>query len=85
MLHWLSFADAQGTGKNLGVCVVEADSFIGAVEKAHRLKINPGGEVQGATVDEMEGDMELDRLYSRDEMIDMGYGVSVKSRGGRLV
>ena len=56
-LWWLSFVDPSrsapmeeqvpGGGGFLGVVVVEAPSFIAAVGKAHRLGINPGGEVQG--------------------------------------
>lgn len=56
-LWWLSFVDparsapleeqVPGGGGFLGVAVVEAPTFIDAVDKAHRLGINPGGEVKG--------------------------------------
>lgn len=54
-LYWLSFVDSDlsappdeqvpGGGGFLGVCIVEADNPISAVAEAHRLEINPGGEV----------------------------------------
>lgn len=52
---WLSFADAsKPRGQQfLGVCIVEVPllsspqaTFRGAIKKAHKLKINPGGEIQ---------------------------------------
>jgi len=45
--QWLSFADPHlppGT-QFLGVAIVEADGVIDAALEAHRLRINPGGEV----------------------------------------
>lgn len=48
-MFWLSFADGnlpKGT-QFLGACIVCADTFLDAVSKAHRLGINPGGEVIG--------------------------------------
>lgn len=41
---WLSFASEIGF---LGVAIVQAGSFLAAVETARALGINPGGEVQG--------------------------------------
>lgn len=49
MLFWLSFCDTRrpkGT-QFLGACIVEADDFKSACREAWRLKINPGGDVQG--------------------------------------
>jgi hypothetical protein len=44
---WLSFAD----GKFLGGCLVDdVVDFFDALEKTHRLGINPGGAVQGIEV-----------------------------------
>ena len=40
---YLSFADDGFRG----ACVVKATDFITAVSEAHRLKINPGGQVIG--------------------------------------
>lgn len=46
--YWLSFADgALPKGRQfLGACIVRAASNLDAVRVAHRLGINPGGEVQ---------------------------------------
>lgn len=46
---WLSFADGDlpAGSQFLGVCLVLAYGIIGAVMEAHRLGINPGGEVAG--------------------------------------
>ena len=75
---WLSFSD----GSNLGCVMVEVSSgggVISAISKVHSLGINPGGEVAGYRMDDGElGDEEiarwgLDRLISRQELIDAGY------------
>ena len=42
-----------------------------ATKKAWNLGINPGGEVLFQRVEEPE--LELNRLYTRDEMLQMGY------------
>lgn len=52
MRHWLSFADGalpEGT-QFLGVVIVRAPNFIMAVQLAHLMKINPGGEVKGLPI-----------------------------------
>ena len=51
---WLSFADPdKPRGKQfLGGCVIEAESFPGAITEAHRLGCNPGGEVMGGMIEE---------------------------------
>lgn len=41
---WLSFAGADGF---LGLNIICANSFVDALERSHRLGINPGGSVQG--------------------------------------
>lgn len=48
-MYWLSFADASlpKGSQFLGAVIVEAASLIAAVQEAHRLGINPGGEVAG--------------------------------------
>lgn len=45
---WLSFADPNKPrgSQFLGVSIVLAPDFLGAIQKAHALKINPGGEVR---------------------------------------
>jgi hypothetical protein len=53
MRWWLSFAKPE---ESLGVCVVEADTFMGAVIKTHRMGINPGGEVMGVPVEGVSDD-----------------------------
>jgi hypothetical protein len=40
--HWMSFADE---GTCLGVVLIRARNMLEAVTLAHRLKINPGGQV----------------------------------------
>lgn len=53
MLWYLSFA---GEGGFRGACVVDGEDIVGAVKEAHRLGINPGGQVLGIVVplEEME-------------------------------
>jgi hypothetical protein len=41
---WLSFAGDEGFR---GVALVEGETMVDAVKEAHRLRINPGGEVMG--------------------------------------
>ncbi|MFA6460803.1 MAG: hypothetical protein WCV90_00920 [Candidatus Woesearchaeota archaeon] len=69
--YFLSFRDPVAN-KNLGCCNV---AVIGGLEKAlrktHDLGINPGGEVMAYPMDEAE--LDPDRLYSRQEMIQLGY------------
>lgn len=48
-LFYLSFADDDGW---LGCVHIYADTFIAAVDKTHRLGINPGGEVAGLELEE---------------------------------
>ena len=72
---WLSFASEE-TGKNLGVCIVEASNFTEGIQKAHQKGINPGGQVAGSKMSEEQfqgEELELDRLYSREEMIEMEF------------
>jgi len=50
MFWWLSFADGtlpRGS-QFLGGVLIEAESFVDAIERSHALGINPGGEVKGA-------------------------------------
>lgn len=46
MLWYLSFARETFRG----ACVIEADSVVAAVKRAHALGINPGGNVLGLPV-----------------------------------
>jgi hypothetical protein len=50
--HWLSFADPdlpKGT-QFLGVAIVQAGSFLGALSDCNQRGINPGGEVNGVEI-----------------------------------
>jgi len=73
--YYLSFRDPD-IDRNLGVCIVKADTLLGAINTAHNLKINPGGEVLSYRLTENEfiaQNMILNRLYSREEMIERGH------------
>lgn len=70
---WLSFCDAsRPKGQHfIGVAIVEVDGpdgFIWAVEKSHRLKINPGGQVAGFLCPRPVAAEHRDRLLSREEL-----------------
>lgn len=75
-LYYLSFATAD---RFLGATVVEADDAIGAVARAHELKINPGGEVM---IIEVPKDLEArpDVALLRDRLADEA---EMRSRGGK--
>ena len=71
MYWWLSFRDPD-KNLHLGCCNVEAEDQISAARKAYELGINPGGEVLIIPLEAPE--LELDRLYSRQELLDLQYG-----------
>lgn len=68
---WLSFADDAGC---LGVCIVDAPDFLWAVLRTKALGINPGGEVWGNEMPDVEdvrkeiSTLGKDRLISVDEL-----------------
>jgi hypothetical protein len=69
---WLSFADGnlpKGT-QFLGAAVVEACGMAGAAFEAHRLGINPGGEVLGIEIPDkgVPPESHRNRLLSREEV-----------------
>lgn len=80
--YFLSFRDPK-TNVNLGCCNVAVTAvkgglevalqkgFQAALQKTRQLGINPGGEAMGFLLREPE--LEPDRLYSREEMIRLGY------------
>jgi len=69
--YFLSFRDSD-TNTNLGCCnVVVEGGLENALHKTKILQINPGGEVRGFIIDGPE--LEPNRLYSRQEMLDLGY------------
>ena len=46
---WLSFIDGEN-GSFLGVCVVQGNGLMDAIQEAHRLACNPGGETLGTPI-----------------------------------
>jgi hypothetical protein len=70
-VYWLSFAGESGW---LGGCMVEADGPISAAREAHRLGINPGGEVaMMGPVSAERIDMSLaNRLLTREDLEALG-------------
>ncbi len=70
--YFLSFRNPS-INKNLECCNVGVIGDLEkALEKTRKLRINPGGEVAAYEIDKPE--LEPDRLYSRKEMIKLGYG-----------
>lgn len=71
MRWWLSFSDGKlpGGSQFLGACIVHGADFPLAITEAHRLGINPGGEVKGVGIpSEMKIDGQfVGRLMDRDE------------------
>ena len=71
MKFWLSFCDGKKEkGKQfIGVILIEAEDFISAIKKTHKLKINPGGEVQGFELEKIPHFEELkNRLVDKKEL-----------------
>jgi len=69
--YWLSFADTEKpVGQRFtGVIVTEALGFIHAVDKTHKMGINPGGEVLGDAYIPPAGINEFkDRLLQEAEL-----------------
>ena len=76
---WLSFVDPKNRDNDgsafLGACVVEGNDLIDAVKMAHKLGVNPGGDVTGLPVPEAkqaEFAKYKDRLVSQSELNDDG-------------
>jgi hypothetical protein len=67
---WLSFVDETGF---LGVCYVLAFGMLTAIKEAHRLGINPGGEVQASSIplDQKPPNKWLNRLLSKSDIDEM--------------
>jgi len=73
-LFWLSFCDTtrpQGQ-QFLGVIITRAIDLLSAIQKTHKLGINPGGEVC-AFEDESGKKYKEDVLLSKDELKELGY------------
>lgn len=66
---YLSFADE----KFKGACIVEATDLIDAVKEAHRLRVNPGGEVLGHPIPEnaIYDSKYRNRLLSKTDLQEM--------------
>lgn len=73
---WISFCDGskpKGT-QFLGVVIVRAKGFAGAIKRAWDIGINPGGEAQGYETDPSGIAPEhMDRLLSKSDLIAAGY------------
>lgn len=87
MAWWyLSFADGtrEKGSQWLGAVYVQADSFIGAIDRAWELGINPGGEVQSfgpldeATMDANTALEDRERLLNEE---DLGESVTLEELG----
>ena len=63
---WLSFADDDGCR---GVCIVDAPDFLLAVVRTKALGINPGGEVWGHEMPDVEGVRAEISLFGKDRLI----------------
>jgi len=76
MSYWfLSFRDPE-KNLNLGVSVVQAESMEMALGKSFLKRCNPGGEVLFTEMSKegfAEEGLELNRLYSKQEMAALGY------------
>lgn len=66
---YLSFADEKFNGG----CIVEASGMIDAVKEAHRLKINPGGQVAGHPIprNAVYDSKYRNRLLSKEDLQEM--------------
>jgi len=66
---YLSFADEAFNG----ACIVEADGMVEAVKEAHRLRINPGGQVRGNPIpeDAVYDPAYRNRLLNKDDLQEM--------------
>lgn len=72
MYYFLSFRDPE-QNLNLGCCQIKACTADEAITAAHALGIDPGGEVLAFKLKEKELEMDFNRLYTKEEMITMGY------------
>ena len=77
-LLWMSFSVR---GKNAGVIITEAKDVIEGAEKAHKLGINPGGQVLAFPVpeDSPEAKYPKDVLISSEEIEKLGKVTRIKN------
>lgn len=74
---WLSFAES---GRFLGVVVTRAPSLVWAIRRAHRLGVNPGGQVLGGQVpDDLVPASVRDRLLCEAEAQEWGASLKLRS------
>ncbi len=79
---WLSFAD-DDKGGFLGAAIVQARGFTSAVQQAHLLHINPGGQVAGweiAPESDALTERFRNRLLTREEAESIGQGAKTSQR-----
>jgi len=72
---FMSFADAH-TGKNIGCCIVEVDEAEQANAKCAELGLMPNrcNHAKGYVLENAADEpMEVNRFYTKDELIEMGY------------
>lgn len=73
--YFLSFVNPV-TRINAGVVIIDAPTIDEALRIAWKQGLNPGGDVSFAKVDDKEmeeNDLEFNRLYTKEEMMDRGY------------
>lgn len=71
--YWFSFSYK---GDNVGVCIVQAESIDEALIKTKKLKIHPTSDnIRVYEFDSLKDDdkLSLNRLYFKQEMIELGY------------
>jgi hypothetical protein len=69
-LWYLSFVDTDPPARFLGGCVVHGADLLDACKTAWKLKINPGGEVLGAPIE--NNIFPINRLMNRNELAAFG-------------
>lgn len=84
---WLSFADKRlpGGQQFLGAAMVEGATLEEAIRDAWRLKINPGGEVLGMSLQDIEAPKAWrGRLLTREQAgeADRCLGIEIAKRRG---
>lgn len=73
--YWFSFCYGR---VNKGVCLIQADTAEEALAKCDNLKLTPEyDDIFCTLANDMTGeaDLQINRLYSPEEMIEFGYSV----------
>jgi hypothetical protein len=81
---WFYLSFAEETFK--GACIVKAATFLEAVREAHRLKINPGGQVRGHQIpeDAVYDPKYRNRLLSKEDLQEMLPHEEIMTEGERM-